>query len=104
MNNHDKMVALVGVVCLLGGMALGYLLFSCPKPDPMEEIQLEAEKQYLRGEAQKWTDSANYYKHRVDTIIIEREKLKTIKQYEKGLANASLDSLQRLLLSRPTVE
>lgn len=102
--NENKVVTIVSILCLLGGIGFGYMIFSCPKPDPMIEVQLEAEKQYLRGEAQKWTDSANYYKHRVDTIIIEREKLKTIKQYEKGLANASLDSLQRLLLSRPTVE
>jgi hypothetical protein len=49
-------------------------------------------------------DIANQHNVRVDTIVVEREKLKTIKQYEKGLVNASIDSIQQLLLTRPTVE
>lgn len=102
--NENKIVTIVSILCLLGGIGFGYVIFSCPPPDPLIEAQHEAEKQYLRGEAQRNLDSANYYKNRVDTIVIEREKLKTIKQYEKGLANASLDSLRILLLSRPTVE
>ena len=57
-----------------------------------------------RVTALAWMDIANQHNVRVDTIIVEREKLKTIKQYEKGLVNASIDSIQQLLLTRPTVE
>jgi hypothetical protein len=102
MNKNTIIYVGICIAMLCTGILVGY--FSYPKPDPSIDLEYEQEKRILREQAQLWMDSANYYKERIDTIIIERQKLKTIKQYEKGLASASLDSVQQLLLARPTVE
>lgn len=102
MNKNVIIYICICIALLCVGFIAGY--FSYPKPDPAIDLQYEEEKRILREQAQVWMDSANYYKERIDTIIIERQKLKTIKEYEKGLASASLDSVQQLLLARPTVE
>jgi hypothetical protein len=102
MNRNTLVYVGMCVVMLCAGAVVGYLIH--PKPDPSIDLQHEEEKRVLREEAQAWMDIANQHKVRVDTIVVEREKLKTIKQYEKGFANASIDSIQQLLLTRPTVE
>jgi hypothetical protein len=102
MNKKTIIYVAICAAMLCAGIAIGYLIH--PKPDPSIDLQHEEEKRVLREEAQAWMDIANQHNVRVDTIIVEREKLKTIKQYEKGLVNASIDSIQQLLLTRPTVE
>ena len=95
--------AIIAACFLAVGLALGHYFFSCPPPDPDADIEREVEIRSLKAEADAWRDSADHYKERVDTVYIDRTKIKTVQQHVKALHNASLHTLRDILLVEPSI-
>lgn len=95
--------AIIAACFLAIGLAAGHYFFSCPPPDPDDDIERQQAFFEAQQEAAMWRDSADHYKTRVDTVYIDRTKIKTVQQHVKALHNASLDTLRDILLVEPSI-
>lgn len=105
--SDNKPSFIYGALSLFLGMALGvtigYHVFRCPAPDPEADIERQKALFEAESRAAMWRDSADYHKANVDTVYIDRTKIKTIQQHVKALHDASLDTLRDILLVEPSL-
>jgi len=91
------------VSLVVGAVAILLLyprVFPCPGQDISKELELQRLVYELTAERDMAVAKADELSKQADSIVYIRDT-KTIKQYEKRLTDASLDSLQSILLSEP---
>jgi hypothetical protein len=95
-------VAFASVCLFLSGMAVGHRIYACKRLDPKTEYEHQKKLYAEEQKAKMWEDSAEYYKAKVDTVYINRTKIKTVKEYVEALHNASLDTISSILMQEPS--
>jgi|688.fasta_scaffold2013900_1 hypothetical protein len=95
-------VAVISVCIFIGGIALGNRIYGCKQFNLKEEYEHQKKLFEAEQKAAMWEDSAAYYKAKVDTVYINRTKIKTVKEYATTLHNASLDTINSILMQEPS--